>query len=461
VLTKKYLLFKEKMSQDTKYQVFISSTYTDLIEARSAAINTVLESYNFPVGMELFGADNDEQWTIIKELIDSSDFYILILGHRYGSISKEDGISFTEKEFDYAINKGLKLICFVRDDNVATHPYERDLNSENVDKLKLFRDKVLTNRLCEFWDSVDDLKHKISHSLYKNMRKHGGTGWVRGNQVSGQLAEELAKLSEENRRLREENEKLKQTSEIRKPELNVDLNDVLANASKIVINFPIILDAIKFQLPKKRSINPAQFPVVKSPLSSIFGGRDPIEFYDEYNADIDAVTELKINTHNQSMQLLYQLDHGLFQLKAKIGNIGTFLATNISLEITIPQFFMVIDNDDKLGIEYYRDKFSENLIVIDTPEERSKNSMHYRFDDRLSISHQNLNTFNFGKNLKNRVDDNNIIHIHIDSLLHSKYEFFTNFYLFPLMRREGIIQIKYICGEYAHPEILEIPIIVK
>ena len=67
------------MSQEKKYQVFISSTYTDLIDARNAAINTVLESYNFPVGMEMFGADNDEQWTIIKDLIDSSDFYILII----------------------------------------------------------------------------------------------------------------------------------------------------------------------------------------------------------------------------------------------------------------------------------------------------------------------------------------------------------------------------------------------
>lgn len=104
------------------------------------------------------------------------------------------------------------------------------------------------------------------------MRKHGGTGWVRGNQVSGQLAEEIAKLSEENRKLREENEKLKQTSDIRKPVLNVDLNDVLANASKIVINFPILPNAIKFQLPKKRIINQAQYSVVKSSFANVFGG---------------------------------------------------------------------------------------------------------------------------------------------------------------------------------------------
>lgn len=59
-------------------------------------------------------------------------------------------LALLKKEFDYAVNNGLKLICFVRNDNVATHPHERDQNPENLGKLKLFRDKVLTNRLCEF-----------------------------------------------------------------------------------------------------------------------------------------------------------------------------------------------------------------------------------------------------------------------------------------------------------------------
>ena len=41
---------------DKKYQVFISSTYTDLIEARAKVRDAILSMYHFPVGMELFGA---------------------------------------------------------------------------------------------------------------------------------------------------------------------------------------------------------------------------------------------------------------------------------------------------------------------------------------------------------------------------------------------------------------------
>lgn len=59
----------------------------------------------FPIGIEIFSVADDNQWKIIKEAIDSSDFYILIIGNRYGSIEETTGISYTEKEFDYAVSK--------------------------------------------------------------------------------------------------------------------------------------------------------------------------------------------------------------------------------------------------------------------------------------------------------------------------------------------------------------------
>ncbi len=62
---------------DKKYQVFISSTYKDLMEARAKVRDAILSMYHFPVGMELFGAANEEQWQIISETIDSSEVSIL------------------------------------------------------------------------------------------------------------------------------------------------------------------------------------------------------------------------------------------------------------------------------------------------------------------------------------------------------------------------------------------------
>lgn len=82
---------------EKKYQVFISSTYKDLIEARSKVRDAILSMMHFPVGMEMFNAADEEQWEIIQETIDSSDYYVLILGQRYGSViesGSDAGISY-------------------------------------------------------------------------------------------------------------------------------------------------------------------------------------------------------------------------------------------------------------------------------------------------------------------------------------------------------------------------------
>lgn len=86
---------------EKKYQFFVSSTYEDLKEERDVAIHAILTMNQFPIGMEMFSAADDDQWQIIKEAIDSSDYYILIIGNRYGSIEETTGGSYTEKELGF------------------------------------------------------------------------------------------------------------------------------------------------------------------------------------------------------------------------------------------------------------------------------------------------------------------------------------------------------------------------
>jgi len=456
------------MSQEKKYQVFISSTYTDLIEARSAAINTVLESYNFPVGMELFGADNDEQWTIIKDLIDSSDFYILILGHRYGSISKEDGISFTEKEFDYAVSNGLKLICFVRNDNVATHPHERDQNSENLDKLKFFRQKVLTNRLCEFWDSVDDLKHKISHSLYKNMRKHGGIGWVRGNQISGQLAEEIAKLSEENRELREKISAYEKEKEIREPNLIL----TITNTQSPSLNFKLIysneLDSYKIR-----------YPIIIDDVDSDIREYLTTEIIDDFNARLAKITSDDIEKYNSISKKIDLLKHTRYPLNLFLMNQGNLKANNIHIHIEIPDFLFIIEegNDSKL-LKIVDELLQIRLEVISAPlydpiaqiiqKKNRINSISKPFTSsapmirRSSSVPSSLKRFD-GPNKDFLTDEDRTIFIKRAEMMHTSDRGFSydDYTLVPIGTGSGLIRIKLICEEYLEERTYEIPITVE
>ena len=74
---------------EKKYQVFISSTYEDLKEERKNVIETLLMIDCIPAGMEAFCAADEEQFEYIKKVIDLCDYYVLIIGKRYGSNQKE------------------------------------------------------------------------------------------------------------------------------------------------------------------------------------------------------------------------------------------------------------------------------------------------------------------------------------------------------------------------------------
>jgi hypothetical protein len=94
-----------------KLQVFISSTFTDLVEERQAAVAAILKAGHIPAGMELFTAGDRSQMATINEWIDESDVYMLILGGRYGSIERTSGVSYTELEYNYAVQQGKPLFA--------------------------------------------------------------------------------------------------------------------------------------------------------------------------------------------------------------------------------------------------------------------------------------------------------------------------------------------------------------
>lgn len=89
-----------------KYQIFVSSTYRDLIEERTAVMDTLLKADCIPTGMELFPASDDTQWKVIQQVIDESDYYVVVIAGKYGSEYK--GKSFTQREYEYAVSKKKK-----------------------------------------------------------------------------------------------------------------------------------------------------------------------------------------------------------------------------------------------------------------------------------------------------------------------------------------------------------------
>jgi len=167
---------------DKRYQVFISSTYADLKEERRYVMQALMEMNCIPAGMELFPAADEEQWEFIKKIIDECDYYLLILAGRYGSMTS-DGISYTEKEFDYAVQKGLKTICLIHKNPADIPVKNSEDNPEIRKKLTAFCEKAKQGRMVSFWEKPEELKSSAILGLVNAIKKYPAIGFVRADLV--------------------------------------------------------------------------------------------------------------------------------------------------------------------------------------------------------------------------------------------------------------------------------------
>lgn len=172
-----------------KLQVFVSSTYTDLIEERQAAVEAILDAGHIPAGMELFKAGKSQMKTIQK-WIDESDVYMLIFGGRYGSIEEESGLSYTELEYQYALSKNMPVFAIIMNNDylyIKASSCEKNIifEKENIYKYNSFKDKVESN-IVKYVSNIDQISSVIHAQLNNiiNDPDYNLVGWIRSNSFS-------------------------------------------------------------------------------------------------------------------------------------------------------------------------------------------------------------------------------------------------------------------------------------
>lgn len=193
---------------ERKYQVFVSSTYEDLRKERQEVIHALLELDCIPSGMELFPAADEDQWSLITGVIDQCDYYLLILGGRYGSTGA-DGVGYTEMEYQYALEMGKPIIAFLHKEPDSLPKKNTEQSEKGQKKLQEFR-KLAQQKMCKYWNTPAELGSVVSRSLIMLQKKHPGVGWVRGNLVpEKEVTSEILSLRHEIERLENELRKSK------------------------------------------------------------------------------------------------------------------------------------------------------------------------------------------------------------------------------------------------------------
>ncbi|WP_069622891.1 DUF4062 domain-containing protein [Methyloceanibacter marginalis] len=226
-----------------KLQVFVSSTFTDLLEERQAAVAAILKAGHIPAGMELFTAGDQSQMKTIERWIDESDLYMLILGARYGSIEPNSSLSYTELEYDYAISQGKPTFAVVITEDAieskAKSGGTAHIETTDPQGLKRFRKKVLSN-ISSFFADPKDVKLCVYESLSDYATNQDLRGWIAADDVEDTktLNEEIRRLREENATLTERLQNIERAAESKQRIRDAESNELLQILESIEIEIP-------------------------------------------------------------------------------------------------------------------------------------------------------------------------------------------------------------------------------
>lgn len=211
-----------------RYQVFVSSTYEDLKEERTEVLHALLELDCIPCGMEYFPVSDESQWQYIKGLIEMCDYYLLIVGGRYGSLD-DKGTGYTEKEYRYAVSKNIPVIAFIHSSPEKLPVNRTDDDAIKKKKLQEFK-KLVQKKLCKQWETKEQLGALASRSMIQLIKSLPRTGWVKADEAT--TPESLKELLNSKKKIEELQSKLDEINRYK-----LDTKDLSGGDEKVSLTY--------------------------------------------------------------------------------------------------------------------------------------------------------------------------------------------------------------------------------
>ena len=399
-----------------KYQIFISSTFKDLKTARLKVRDAILSMYHFPVGMEMFGALDEDQWEVIKRDIDASDYYVLIIGKMFGSEVPGEGISYTQKEYRYAVEQGIPVLAFLMKDDADVAKTYQETEKDRIEKFKAFRKEVETGRTVSYWSNPDELAGQVISSLSRQIYRKPRPGWVRASEFDIEKSHaELLELTEKVRELESENADLRKiTGEKREPKLKVEM-----------------FQPVKFEIS-----DPEPVP------DYLRKAADEGKKYKVMGGEHEA-TELAADYEIRSYIMA-----GFTWLDFMVKNEGTCKATDVTVEIEVPDGLMVFETID-LGM------YTELTIPGSITGRKPVRLRGVRSRETREEFPEGLFSF---QDVTGWEADGNHVEIDVDEIRHLSGKRCNEFFV--TASKPGIYKVKcrLMCAEYVDPEFQELTV---
>jgi len=148
----------------TKKTVFISSTFLDLKEERKKVWDT-LEKFDVIVkGMEQFGARKTTPLATCISEVEQSDIYVGIIGMRYGSEEPSTGKSYSQLEYEKAVEQNLEIFIYLIDEeNASVTPIL--IQHDKIQKLNNFKSILRDKHTIDTFSNAQDLVTKLQRKF--------------------------------------------------------------------------------------------------------------------------------------------------------------------------------------------------------------------------------------------------------------------------------------------------------
>jgi hypothetical protein len=149
-------------------KIYLSSTYSDLIEHRKAVYDELRRLRHDVIAMEDYVATDQRPLDKCLADVTSCDLYIGLFAWRYGYIPVVDnpaGRSITELEYRKACSTGKSCLIFLLKEDAAWPPRLADMmtkeNSQG-ERIIALRQELVTNNTFSFFGTVEELASLVS-----------------------------------------------------------------------------------------------------------------------------------------------------------------------------------------------------------------------------------------------------------------------------------------------------------
>lgn len=148
----------------TRKTVFISSTFVDLKEERKKVWDS-LEKFDVTVkGMEQFGARTSNPLATCISEVEQSDIYVGIIGMRYGSEEPNSGKSYSQLEYEKAVEQNKEILIYLIDEESSTVTPNL-IQFDKIQKLNNFKAILKDKHTIDTFSNSQDLVTKLQRKF--------------------------------------------------------------------------------------------------------------------------------------------------------------------------------------------------------------------------------------------------------------------------------------------------------